>query len=290
MADQDLRLPYERRIDELLAAYRQAQRAVAADIRAAILTGDLRAAVRRRAQLAAVMAALDQLGAETDPIARRLVQDAWTESAARTADLIAGLDIVAPEIPGAFTGVSVPALQALEDSILGRLDTARRTVGRQADDVYAKAGRRAAIRSILGADDSPAKAARALARDLRRQRAVGFVDRAGKRWALDTYSEMAVRTVTREAVVQGAIARMASHGINLARVSVHAEACPVCRPWEGRLVSLDGSGRGYQGEAVTDLSSLPNGGPPFHPRCRHSLAPVAVRVEEFRQQRARATA
>jgi minor capsid protein 2 len=290
MPDQELRLPYERRIGELISIYRQAQRAIAADIRAAILTQDLRTANRRRQQLAAVMAALDQLGTETDPIARRLVQDAWTESAQRTADLIAGMSIEAPEIPGAFAGVSVDAVQALEDSILGRLQLSRRIIGRQADDIYARAGRRAAVRAILGADDSPDRAAKALARDLARQGTTGFVDRAGKRWALDTYSEMVVRTVTRDAVVQGAITRMTSHGINLARVSIHAEACPVCRPWEGRLVSLDGSGRDYEGEAVTDLTSLPNGGPPFHPRCRHSLAPVAVRVEEFRRQRQTATA
>jgi hypothetical protein len=182
---------------------------------------------------------------------------------------------------------------ALQDSILGRLDAARQTVGRTVDDLYARAGRRAALRAVLGEAGSPEAAKRRMFADLMRDRAVrrmvneggfGFVDKAGKRWALDTYSEMAVRTVTREAVVQGAIARMASHGIDLARVSSHASACAICVPWQGRLVSLDGQRPDYEGEAVTDLSSLPNGGPPFHPNCRHTLQPVSVAVEDFRRQ------
>jgi hypothetical protein len=49
--------------------------------------------------------------------------------------------------------------------------------------------------------------------------------------------------------------------------ATHAKACPICQPWQGRLVSLDGKTTEYLGEAVTDLASLPNGGPPFHPNC-----------------------
>jgi hypothetical protein len=132
-----------------------------------------------------------------------------------------------------------------------------------------------------------------LMRDPRIKRTVmkggaGFVDKAGRQWALSDYADMAVRTTTREAVVQGSIARMASHGVDLARVTTHASSCPVCKPWEGRLVTLDGHTTDFAGEAVTDLSSLPNGGPPFHPRCRHTIAPVASRIETLRRELAAA--
>ena len=101
---------------------------------------------------------------------------------------------------------------------------------------------------------------------------VGFVDRAGKRWSLDTYAEMVVRTTTREAAVQGSIDRMVSHGVNLARVSVHSDSCDICKPYEGRLVSLDGQITDYQGESVMDASTIP----PYHPNCEHSLSPVVA--------------
>ena len=272
------RYPYEKSVDDLAKTYRQAQRDILRDVKAALASGDLRTAGRRRNQLAAVLATLDQLGARTEPEARRLVNQAFDQAAARTLTRINHLDMVAPEIPGAFTGVATDAVRALEDSITGRLRTAHDIVGRTVNDVYGRAGRTASIRALLGADDTPQKAARRMAEDLKD--VAGFVDTAGKRWALDVYTEMAVRTVTREAVVQGAVTRMVSHGINLARVSMHASSCEICKRFENRLVALDGETTEWEGEAVMDASRLP----PYHPNCAHSLMPVATRVERVRRE------
>jgi hypothetical protein len=290
---------YEQRLDDFLRVVRHAQQTIAAQVRAAIATGDLRTADRRRLQLAAVQSTLDQLGMEIDQTAAALVQDAYSQGADRAQQQMIGMSIHAPEIPGAFASVSIDSVRALQDSILERLTAARQTVGRTINDVYARAGRRAALRAVLGADGSPRTAAKALHADLMRDRDIaravreggfGFVDKSGKRWALDHYTEMVVRTTTREAVTQGALARMASHSIDLARVSVHASSCKICAPWESRLVSLDGHRTDYHGEAVTDLVSLPNGGPPFHPQCRHSLAPVAAKIDAIRLELATASA
>lgn len=293
MASRPDRFPYEARVNELVMLYKRAQRDIVGQIRDAILNHNLAVAGQRASQLASVLRALDELGVRTDPLARRLVQDAFSQSAARAAQQVASLAVSLPEIPGAFSGVSVDAVRALEESVLGRLVNARQMIGRSVDDLYARAGRRAALRAVLGADGSPRSAGRNLMRDLMRDPQIrqtvmrggaGFVDRAGRRWQLGDYADMAVRTVTREAVVQGAIARMAAHGVNVARVSRHNNPCTVCMPWEGRLVSLDGRTAAYEGEGVADLSALPNGGPPFHPRCRHSLAPVASRIEQVRRE------
>ena len=287
------RLPYERQARELIAAYRHAQRDIAAQVRAALAAGNLALVSQRQAQLAALVALLDRLGVQTDPLARRVVADAFAQSAAVTQLRVARLRVDAPEIPGSFAGISQEAVVALQDSLTGRLQGARANVGRSVDDLYARAGRHAALQAVLGAQGSPRSASRAMMRDLMRdpqiRRSVmrggaGFVDRAGRQWGLENYADMAVRTTTRQAVVEGAKARMASHGINLARVSVSPNPCPICRPWQGRLISLDGSTTSYEGEAVADLSSLPNGGPPMHPRCTHSLQPVAVRIDALRRE------
>lgn len=297
MASRPDRLPYEARVRDLVLTYRRAQRTIVMQIRQALATADLRYAEQRAAQLASVISTLDRLGVQTDPQARRLVALAFGQSADRARAEIMRLRIEAPEIPGTFAGVSEQAVITLQDSITGRLDAARQLVGRSVDDLYAHAGRRAALRAVLGADASPRAARAGLIRDLMRdanvqrmlrQGGYGFIDRSGRRWALGDYADMAVRTVTREAVVQGSLTRMASHGITLARVTRHASSCPVCKPWEGRLVSLDGQTADHQGEAVADLSALPNGGPPFHPRCRHTISPVATRIDAIRDELAAA--
>ena len=242
--------PYERGLNDFIRTVKAAQREIAHQVEQAIRSENLAVAGQRRLQLARVIVTLDQLGAYVDPTVRQFVADAYSQAADRAADQIAGLNITAPEIPGAFAGVSTEAVTALQDAITGRMQASRQTLGREIDDIYARAGRRAALRAVLGAEGSPQAARRQLVADLLKdrdiQRAVssggpGFVDRAGRKWKLDTYAEMAVRTVTREAVVQGAMDRMASHGITLARVSFHATSCPVCKPFEDRLVSLDGS-------------------------------------------------
>lgn len=278
---------------DLARVFRDAQTVIVAQVRAALATGNLARARDRRLALAAVVATLDRLGAEVTPLARDIVRDAVRQGADQAARDLTRLPAGPPD-PVVFFSVSQEAVDTLTSQILGRMDLAIRTVGRTVEDVYAKAGRRAALRAVLGADGSPQAARRQLVQDLLRDRDVrrlvrqdgvtGFVDRAGKRWALDTYAEMVVRTTTREAVVQGSLARMAAHGINLARVSRHASSCDVCKPWEGALVSLDGQTTAFQGEAVASLGALPNSGPPFHPRCRHTLQPVASRIEALRRE------
>lgn len=284
--------PFETGVTDIIHTFRAAQRELAAQVEAAVRSGNLQQASQRRMQLARLVALLDQIGAQTEPVARRLVAEAHAQGAAATAVHL-GASVAAPEIPVAFAGISREAVSALQDAMVGRLRDSRLTVGRQAQDVYAKAGRRAALRAILGADGSPRSAARQLAQDLVRDKdivrllhdsrgAVGFVDKAGKRWSMDTYSEMVVRTTTREAVVQGQVDRMVSHGVNLARVSTHSSSCPICIPLEGKLISLDGTVSEYQGEPVADSSSLP----PLHPNCRHTIYPVVSAVDATRERMA----
>jgi len=270
------RFPYQARLDDLLRLYDEAQRALIAQVEAAVAAGRVNTARGRRAQLAALLRYLEDLGRRTDPVARQVVQAAYAESAARTAQQIAGLAFAAPELPGAFASVSAPALRALEESMLGRLEDARQTVGRRINDVFARAQRASAIQALAGVNASPQAAARALERNLRAQRVTAFVDRAGRQWDLSAYSRMAMRTVTREAVVQGSIDRMLSHSINLARVSDHNTKCPVCAPWEGRLIALAGDVQEFQGEPVSDTG---DGIPPIHPNCEHTLQPVATTLQ-----------
>lgn len=283
-------LPHDKLVNELADTFRASQRQILRQIEAAVRIGNLRYAQERRLQLAAVIAALDQLGAATEPAARRAVKEAFNEGSQTAATAIGAQIGREVPVPEAFTGVAKDAIEALQRSATDRLRASRDMVGRRVDDFYARAGRRAAVRALLGADGSPQSAARALAKDIRstpeykrlaKKGITGFVDAANKQWSLDTYSEMVVRTTTREAVVQGQVMRMASHGVNLARVSMHASACKICQPYEGRLVSLDGSVTEFQGQSVGD-ASVPL--PPYHPNCRHTIEPVVAEIETLRQQ------
>lgn len=112
----------------------------------------------------------------------------------------------------------------------------------------------------------------------------GFVDKSGRNWQLASYVEMATRTGTAQAAVQGHLDRLGSAGIDLVIVSDAPQECVKCRPWEGKVLDrLGGAARtvdlphatldgqtvkvdvaGSVAEAV--LAGL------LHPNCRHSLS------------------
>lgn len=105
-----------------------------------------------------------------------------------------------------------------------------------------------------------------LAQELKKNIAEGALVKAGSRnYAPETYAELVARTRTREAVTQGAINSGVEYDIELFQVSVHEGACPVCLQYQGRVYSITGNN--------PDFPRL-NQKPPYHPHCRHVLAPV----------------
>lgn len=67
-----------------------------------------------------------------------------------------------------------------------------------------------------------------------------FVDRAGRAWQLTSYAEMAVRTSTARAAVEAHTRTLTEAGLDLVIVSDAPRECPLCRPWEGRLLAISG--------------------------------------------------
>lgn len=100
--------------------------------------------------------------------------------------------------------------------------------------------------------------------DMRRQGITHFVDRAGRRWQIDTYAEMCVRTGIANASRAGFDQSMEERGIDLVYVSGHPGACPLCVPWEGVVLSRNGDG-----EHPTVDEAMSAG--LFHPNCGHVL-------------------
>jgi len=81
------------------------------------------------------------------------------------------------------------------------------------------------------------------------------------------YAEIVSRTMEAEASTAGTVNAMVDAGEDLVMVSAHG-GCDVCGEFEGKIFSISGTSDKYP-----DLDSTPNGGPPFHPNCRHALLP-----------------
>lgn len=90
-------------------------------------------------------------------------------------------------------------------------------------------------------------------------------DKSGRSWTLDRYSEMLFRTKAVEARNRGLINRVVENGFDLVQVSSHLTSCPICAPWQGKILSITGQSRGYPTVAEAEADGL------FHPNCRHAI-------------------
>lgn len=103
--------------------------------------------------------------------------------------------------------------------------------------------------------------------------------KVGKRtFSVSNYAEMVARTKTSEAMTAGTINRVLESGEDLVMVTAHG-ANDGCRYYEGKVFSLTGASDTYP-----SIKELPNGGPPFHPNCKHSLVPY---IDELASKRER---
>lgn len=111
----------------------------------------------------------------------------------------------------------------------------------------------------------------------------GFQDRAGRRWELASYVEMAARTGTHQAMRQAHADRLTDAGEDLVIVSDSPRECELCRPWERKVLSLSGRNAGRvlrEDEIVDDRIIAVNVVPIavaraaglFHPQCTHSTS------------------
>ena len=92
-----------------------------------------------------------------------------------------------------------------------------------------------------------------------------FKDSSGRNWDIGSYVEMATRTTTGQAVIQGHVNRMQDQGRDLVIVSDHPEESDLCRPHEGKVYSISGRDRKYKSLKWAINQGL------FHPNCRHRV-------------------
>lgn len=250
---------------QLVRLYSLAARRLRVLYRQALLDDKPKSAAFYRARHEQVRTILRQLRRSTRPLALEAVLRSYQEGL-RVARLIEP-----GELSAAFTGVHRSAVEVAVNALIGRLDAAVRTVGREADDVFRQAGlRETALGNIMGADTR--STAKAIQERLVENEVAAFVDRRGKRWRLEQYTTMVSRTTTREVQTVATVNGMREQNRDLIEISEHKGSCDICKPFEGNIYSLSGFDERYP---------LAPSLPPFHPNCRHVAFPSAKRLEDI---------
>ena len=169
-----------------------------------------------------------------------------------------------------FSVVNREALQFLIDETTQQMFESLTGVRRSADLLLGRATREAITQNIATGQISGAnlkQVAKTIKGTLVEQGLDALVDKRGRGWSLDTYSEMLFRTKVVQARNYGFANRLVENGMDLVQVSGHG-ATDICGQWEGKILSLTGKTPGYPTLAEAEVSGL------FHPNCKHAINEV----------------
>jgi hypothetical protein len=239
-------------------------------------------ALRRFAEQLVAKLAGDSLGTIDQLVTAAYTRggEAALEELARLGGARAGeLAAVRSELPGSA------AVQRLVWSLVTRTRGTHVRIVRETADIYRGVVARTVATGTLQGTDTRVRTAQRALDDLLGKGISGFTDRAGRDWELASYVEMAVRTTTAQAAVQGHLDRLGDRGLDLVIVSNAPQECARCRPWEGKVLARNGPGgrRTVEVEHATidgrmvrvDVAGSVDeavGDGLMHPNCRHSLS------------------
>jgi hypothetical protein len=228
---------------------------------------------------------------EANPAAATAITNAYTAGADRAMRQLSRspklLARVADAIPNA------PVINRLVNSLVGAVTGTHLPLLRESLDLYRGVVARASVGVIAGVDTRREAAQRAWEQLLNRG-ITGFTDKAGRGWELASYVEMATRTATAQAAVEGHLDKLAAAGIDLITISDSPQECARCRPWENVILVRHGQDGPHTVRAESVISdemldiqvagSLDEAivAGLFHPNCTHrtnAYLPGATRLK-----------
>jgi hypothetical protein len=177
------------------------------------------------------------------------------------------------------------AVQRMAFSLASKLRGTHVRILRWELDAYRKVVAETVLTGTLQGVETRRRTAQRAWDRLLSQGITGFTDKAGRNWELASYVEMATRTGTAQAAVQGHLDRLGDRGIDLVIVSNAPQECEKCRPWEGKILAKDGpagrrtievehaidDGRTVKIQVAGSVQEAVADGL-MHPNCRHSLS------------------
>lgn len=98
---------------------------------------------------------------------------------------------------------------------------------------------------------------------------VSIIDRAKRKWKLQTYSEMVARTKMNRAYIDAIRQESYENGTDLAIISTKPDTHDACLHYEGMIISLNGLSAGYLTYDQIRATKLC-----FHPNCGHFVRPI----------------
>lgn len=219
-------------------------------------------------------ALIEELRTEGQRKIEKFIETAYLSGMASVDEDLKSINIAASILGSVEVQGDIRAIAVLISALSGKLEETHVLMIRSVQDTYRRIIYEVSSEAMAGAGTRLQAAQKALNR-FADQGITGYTAKNGARWEIETYAEMATRSAIGQASIEGHIERQRSYdrqaranGLNLdldlVSVSNHPEECEKCRPWEGRILSIDNS------DKYPTLQEAREAGL-FHPRCGHRL-------------------
>lgn len=172
-----------------------------------------------------------------------------------------------------FFGMNDKKITALHNSASHDIKKAQSAVLRRMDDIYRKTVYKATMYMTAGTK-SLEQAIDLATKDFLEKGIDCIEYKNGSRVNIASYAEMAIRTASHRAVLLGEGKERDKWGIHTVIVSAHANTCPLCAPWQGKILIDDVFSSGTKEDALKlgyPLISDAIREGFLHPNCRHTV-------------------
>lgn len=196
------------------------------------------------------------------------------------------------DLSDGFFGTNDKKIQALINAVNNDLQAANFAALRMANDAYRQTIHKAAMFAANGVMTEK-RAVQMAVEDFAKQGLTCIKYSNGARHNIKEYAEMAVRTAETRAMLMGEGKARQELGETLVQITKHGTACPLCVPFENKVLIDDVYSGGTWENSQEAYEQVPKGSRAsvvymseamkaglYHPRCRHGLGTYYIELLE----------
>lgn len=259
------------KLADLIRIYRAAYKDLTLEIIDATDAGK----IQKARTMASIKQTLRELGDDVDTWVKAEIPQYYLDGANVAAQDLKSMGVDLRK-PGGLQALNKESIKILTDEVSLAFAEGITGIGRNAARVLDNALKQQ-LNFIIAEGKLKGEALKTISQavqaQLRRDGLSVLVDRAGKRWEFETYSNMLVRTKAVEARNLGLTNRMLANGYDLVQVSNHNSKHAECARWESKILSLTGQSKGRLpgGVYVAGTVEKAKAQGLFHPNCQHAI-------------------
>lgn len=271
------KIKYDKNVERLVNIYKRSFSSIVKELTRLLETDSWHILVAQETALVKqLVLILENMNVDVEPILKELITDAYLRGQVQTSIALNGATTLAEASAGA--SMSMFAKQAIDkivedtfEDVLAITNRTEKKIKQTVRNITGEVMRQNAIQQV-GYDTSRKDIMTKLlkegfSKEIKKD-FVGVTDSAGRRWQLDKYVNMVVKTKIQQAYSEGVRAESIERGTDLAVISSHG-AKDDCRHFEGMVISMTGATKG-----LYTYDQLKRSNKIFHPNCEHTITPL----------------